>query len=423
MHNFAPRLSLAYSPGYHDGTLGKIFGGPGKSSIRAGFGMYYDRVGGAIATDQAVNAGDPGLVNSELTPIGLFSLATAPRFSGTCSVAAGCSGFPALSTFFPNAPTNVTFPFTPDTGIDNFDFAVNQRLKVPYSYAMDFSLERELGRGFTVEAAYVGNLGHRLLLKKDYGQYMGEFKDVKSGQTLWQAYNLLVKQMGSLTNQTPASQITPIAWMQDLMPNMPAYAAAYLGNPAVASMTPTQAFYSIVQTYAPDWSDAVLAMDDPFASGLSPWSLAVDPQQDGRVLFGPQFDSIPSWTSEGFPSAAGTTEWPLRGLGAAADSVARNCVAGRRDGAPRYPRVCRPTRRHSAAGLRRQRCGRPSFPRRCWSTFPRRSWPCTPRRSAPHYRRKCRSLDSFQATHAGNGPAWSARRSTGRSPDSARCTA
>ena len=73
--NFAPRLSLAYSPGYHDGTLAKIFGGPGKSSIRMGFGMYYDRLGGAIATDQAINAGDPGLVNSELTPVGLFSLA------------------------------------------------------------------------------------------------------------------------------------------------------------------------------------------------------------------------------------------------------------------------------------------------------------------------------------------------------------
>lgn len=300
--NFAPRLSLAYSPGYHDGTLGKLFGGPGKSSIRMGFGMYYDRMGGAIATDEAINAGDPGLVNSELTPVGLFSLANAPRFSGTCSVAAGCSGFPALGTFFPNAPTSITFPFTPDTGIDNFDFAVNQSLKTPYSYAVDFSLEREIGRGFTVEAAYVGNLGHRLLLKKDYGQYMGEFKDVKSGQTLWQAYNVLVKQMGSLSNQAPPTAITPIPWIQDLMPNMPAYAAAYLNNPAVANLTPTQAFYSIVQTYAPDWSDAILAMDDPFATGLSPWSVAVDPQRNGRVLFGPQFDSIPSWTSEGTSS-------------------------------------------------------------------------------------------------------------------------
>jgi hypothetical protein len=304
--NFAPRLSVAYSPGYTDGPLARVFGGPGKTSIRAGFGMYYDRMGGAIATDQAINTGDPGLVNSELTPVGLFSLATAPRFSGTCSVAAGCSGFPALSTFFPNAPSSVTFPFTPDTGIDNFDFAVNQSLKVPYSYAMDFSLEREIGRGFTVEAAYVGNMGHRLLLKKDYGQYLGEFRDPASGQTLWQAYNMLVKQMGSLSNQTPVSQITPIAWMQDLMPNMPTYAANYLNNPAIANMTPTQAFYEIVLGYAnsslADWSDAVLAMDDPFAAGQSPWSLAVDPQRNGRVLFGPQFDSIPSWTSEGTSS-------------------------------------------------------------------------------------------------------------------------
>jgi hypothetical protein len=297
--NFAPRLGLAYSPGYHDGLLEKIFGGTGKSSIRLGFGMYYDRVGGAIATDQAINAGDPGLLNSELTPVGLFSLATAPRFSGTCTASAGCSGFPRLSNFFPNAPTKVAFPFTPDTGIDNFNFAVNPNLRTPYSYALDLSIAREVGKGFTIEAAYVGTLGHRLLLKKDYGQYMGEFKDTRSGQTLWQAYNMLVKQMGSLSNRTPASQITPIAWIQDLMPNMPAYAANYLSNPAVAKLTPTQAFYSIVQNYAPDWSDALLAMDNPSPGAGSPWSLAVDPQQNGRVLFGPQFDSIPSWTSEG----------------------------------------------------------------------------------------------------------------------------
>jgi hypothetical protein len=131
---------------------------------------------------------------------------------------------------------------------------------------------------------------------------MGKFKDKQSGQTLWQAYNVLVQQMGSLHNQTPASQITPIPWIQNLMPNMPAYAATYLNNPAVASLTPTQAFYSIVQTFAPDWSDALLAMDAPAPGNGSPWSLAVDPQQNGKVLFGPQFDSIPSWTSEGTSS-------------------------------------------------------------------------------------------------------------------------
>ena len=76
----------------------------GESSIRLGFGMYYDRVGGAIATDQAINGGDPGLISSQLTPIFLFGLATAPRFSGTCTVTSGCTGFPSLSTFFPMLP-------------------------------------------------------------------------------------------------------------------------------------------------------------------------------------------------------------------------------------------------------------------------------------------------------------------------------
>ena len=43
-NNFAPRLGLAYSPDFSDGILGKIFGGPGKSSIRASYGLYYTSI-------------------------------------------------------------------------------------------------------------------------------------------------------------------------------------------------------------------------------------------------------------------------------------------------------------------------------------------------------------------------------------------
>ena len=43
-NNFAPRLGLAYSPGFTDGVLGKIFGGPGKTSIRAAYGIYYTSI-------------------------------------------------------------------------------------------------------------------------------------------------------------------------------------------------------------------------------------------------------------------------------------------------------------------------------------------------------------------------------------------
>src|SRR5262245_18412315 len=40
-NNFAPRVGFAYSPDFKDGLAGMIFGGPGKSSIRAGYGIFY----------------------------------------------------------------------------------------------------------------------------------------------------------------------------------------------------------------------------------------------------------------------------------------------------------------------------------------------------------------------------------------------
>ena len=43
-NNFGPRIGLAYSPGFSDGALGKLFGGPGKTSIRASFGIYYTAI-------------------------------------------------------------------------------------------------------------------------------------------------------------------------------------------------------------------------------------------------------------------------------------------------------------------------------------------------------------------------------------------
>ena len=45
--DFAPRLGLAYSPAAaSDSLLGKILGGSGKTSIRAGFGMFYAAISG-----------------------------------------------------------------------------------------------------------------------------------------------------------------------------------------------------------------------------------------------------------------------------------------------------------------------------------------------------------------------------------------
>ena len=41
--DISPRLSVAWNPSYKDGLLGNAFGA-GKTVIRAGFGIYYDRI-------------------------------------------------------------------------------------------------------------------------------------------------------------------------------------------------------------------------------------------------------------------------------------------------------------------------------------------------------------------------------------------
>jgi hypothetical protein len=45
-NRFAPRLGLAYSPAKADGLLGRIIGGPGKTSVRAGYGIFLFRNSG-----------------------------------------------------------------------------------------------------------------------------------------------------------------------------------------------------------------------------------------------------------------------------------------------------------------------------------------------------------------------------------------
>ena len=52
-NRFSPRLGLAYSPGFKDGVLGENYGQPGKTSIRAGYGILHSVIeGNTMAVDE-----------------------------------------------------------------------------------------------------------------------------------------------------------------------------------------------------------------------------------------------------------------------------------------------------------------------------------------------------------------------------------
>jgi outer membrane receptor protein involved in Fe transport len=55
-NNFSPRLGLAYSPAWTNAFLKKLTGGPGNSSIRAGYGRFFTAIEGQTLAFETGNA-------------------------------------------------------------------------------------------------------------------------------------------------------------------------------------------------------------------------------------------------------------------------------------------------------------------------------------------------------------------------------
>ena len=156
--DFSPRLGLAYSPSASSGILGKLFGGPGRTSIRAGAGLYYTAV---EDLSQFLEVGDPpyGLYYGSASP----PVLEAPYLSRNTGASVG-QRFP-----FPYPSTNVS-PQHPDTTFPwpqveplSYDFSFDSRNKLPYSEHYEFSIQRQVGANTVISVSYVGNEGHRLV--------------------------------------------------------------------------------------------------------------------------------------------------------------------------------------------------------------------------------------------------------------------
>ena len=159
--NFGPRLGLAYSPDFSDGVLGKVFGGPGKSSIRAAFGIYYTSVEDLNLFYEVADApfglywSSPGSV--------LFEEPFRNRVDG------GTDGegqrFP-FTVPIPGSPANKTLSFAVYEPMSYFPgYDIHNRL--PYAEHFNFSIQRELTKSTVLTLAYVGTEGHRLISQSE----------------------------------------------------------------------------------------------------------------------------------------------------------------------------------------------------------------------------------------------------------------
>jgi hypothetical protein len=194
--NFAPRLAIAYAPDT-------------KTSIRAGFGMYFDHYGEGIV-DSFSQYGSFGLSTSLTNPADVFTAETAPRFTGIRSL-------PDI-TVGPPQPATSTYPYTPPLDSFGQSWTVDNHLKTPYSEAMDFSVQREIPGGFTLEAAYVGRLGRHLLQSLDLAEPVN-FVDPASGMNYFTAGEMLSKQVDE-NRGNPNASVPAIPFWENLYPSL-----------------------------------------------------------------------------------------------------------------------------------------------------------------------------------------------------------
>lgn len=185
--DLGPRIAFAWSPGVSDGFFGKVFGGPGKSSIRGGFGVVYDRAGESLV-DTFDQNGSFGLNTQLNNPSALENSIIAPRLGSMNEIPpADYAGNAILES----APTG-GFPQQYPLGLGAITWGIDPNLKTPYSYTVDFAVSRELKGGFTFDAAYVGRFSHRLLAQDDLAMPL-DIRDAQSGLDYFAAERALAK--------------------------------------------------------------------------------------------------------------------------------------------------------------------------------------------------------------------------------------
>jgi Carboxypeptidase regulatory-like domain len=147
---FAPRLGLNWSPGWKDGLMAALTGGPTKTSISMGFGLFYNPI------EQLV----------------LEQFSAEPPFGGSNFISNPLLQTPYVDQsgdVFPNPFTGILNPprgqpvdweqFRPMTFFGEFP----ANLRMQYSDQYNLTIKRQLPGDILLQVGYVGTQGHRLL--------------------------------------------------------------------------------------------------------------------------------------------------------------------------------------------------------------------------------------------------------------------
>jgi hypothetical protein len=151
---FAPRIGIAYSPNFTSGPLAAIFGGNGKTSIRAGWGLFYNPI-------------------EELV---LAQFGAEPPFGGSSSLSDVFFNTPYVNQGEYTAPNPFNGIILPTKGQPT-DLSLfrpillygefQPHLRAQYTSQYNLTFQRDISNNMMLQVGYVGSQGHRLLASHD----------------------------------------------------------------------------------------------------------------------------------------------------------------------------------------------------------------------------------------------------------------
>jgi hypothetical protein len=151
-NNFAPRAGLAWSPS------GKLFGGPGKTSIRASFGMFYTAFEDTTGFNEVGDAPFGFWWANPAPP--LFTTPYIDRETGFVEGQRFPVAFPPPNVSASNPDNSINWAqFEPISSSAGFWY----KNRVPYAEDYSFSIQRQIGNNSVLSVSYVGTEGHALL--------------------------------------------------------------------------------------------------------------------------------------------------------------------------------------------------------------------------------------------------------------------
>jgi outer membrane receptor protein involved in Fe transport len=171
-NNFGPRIGIAYSPNPPGGWLARLLGNR-ETVIRAGFGVFYNAI---IADTILQQLGAPGFADT--------SAFFFPG-SGTLANPFAPDPFPAfrgnqgqLPNPFEQSQFEISAP------LFQFSQPIDPKIRTPYTYQYNLTVERGFLNNYVASVSYVGNRGLKQYVTEQINPAVGTFIPVPAGRII-----------------------------------------------------------------------------------------------------------------------------------------------------------------------------------------------------------------------------------------------